>query len=300
MNPISLGISGANVTATQNAITYSFASASVASIVGNGTGSDDHLGIDDAISQPIAFNGGAGNDTLDVNAGTVTFNSDLHATTSNLTVNVNSGSAVVFNSVQHLAALNIAGATANVGAGGSNGLYVTNLTLDSAAALDMNDNDLVVNNGDFSTIQDLVFTGYRDHIDSTATGIVSSTSQATGGNTMLMLFDNSHVGATEWPPGSGNTIGANAIVGKYTYFGDTNLDGQVTGDDYSAIDASLGTTGLDPGVAILYGDTNFDGNITGDDYSSIDGNLGLGVGNPLTRPELPQALSIQRAADFLL
>ncbi len=98
---------------------------------------------------------------------------------------------------------------------------------------------------------------------------------------MLMLFDNALVGATEWPAGSGQSIGANAVVGKYTYFGDTNLDGQVTGDDYGAIDANLGTTGIAPGIEVLVGDTNFDGQITGDDYAAVDVNLGLGVANPL-------------------
>jgi hypothetical protein len=40
----------------------------------------------------------------------------------------------------------------------------------------------------------------------------------------------------------GLAIGPNAIVGKYTYFGDVNIDGQVTGDDYTVIDANLNTS----------------------------------------------------------
>ena len=73
----------------------------------------------------------------------------------------------------------------------------------------------------------------------------------------------------------------NAIIGKYTYFGDVNIDGQVTGDDYGTIDANLDTTPL-PGVAWLQGDANLDGIVTGDDYGTIDATLGSGTGNPLS------------------
>src|SRR5213079_717781 len=73
---------------------------------------------------------------------------------------------------------------------------------------------------------------------------------------------------------------ANAVIGKYTYFGDLNIDGQVTGDDYGTIDANLNTT-PDPRLAWLLGDANLDGIVTGDDYGTVDATLGLGVGAPL-------------------
>jgi hypothetical protein len=53
-----------------------------------------------------------------------------------------------------------------------------------------------------------------------------------------------------------------------TYFGDANIDGQVTGDDYTVIDANLNTTPL-AGLAWLSGDMNLDGSVTGDDYTVI-------------------------------
>ncbi len=149
------------------------------------------------------------------------------------------------------------------------------------ATFDTADNDLIVDGSAFTDIQQLVLHGYASSYTPGKTGIISSTSQANGGNTILALFDNAIVGHTEWPAASGQTISSTAIVGKYTYFGDTNLDGQVTGDDYGAVDANLGTTGLNPGNAWLMGDTNFDYKVTGDDYSAIDANLGLGSGSPL-------------------
>src|SRR4029078_5662138 len=80
--------------------------------------------------------------------------------------------------------------------------------------------------------------------------------------------------------GACTLIAPNASVGKYTYFGDLNFDGQVTGDDYGTIDANLNTTPA-PGRAWLRGDANLDGVVTGDYYGTIDATLGNGVGNPL-------------------
>src|SRR5205085_929124 len=108
-------------------------------------------------------------------------------------------------------------------------LYSGSLSIDPAAALDLNDNDLVMNYGTlpnpFTTIRDYVFAGYSSSPDATKTGIISSAGQ-TAGNTILALIDNSLVGAGDWPLGSGRTIDANAVIGKYTYFGDMDFDGQ--------------------------------------------------------------------------
>jgi hypothetical protein len=81
------------------------------------------------------------------------------------------------------------------------------------------------------------------------------------------------------------------VIGKYTYFGDANLDGQVTGDDYTVIDANLNTTPA-PGAAWLSGDMNLDGIVTGDDYTVIDANLGLGNGNPLSAASIARGASL--------
>ncbi len=185
-------------------------------------------------------------------------------------------------SAQDLSGLTIAaGARVAFAAGGNASLNTARLSLATGATLDLNDNDLVITTAAFSDVQNAVFVGYSDTPNTAATGIISTTSQNAGGNAMLLLFDNSQAGASEWPAGSGHLIAPTAIVGKYTYFGDTNLDGQVTGDDYAAIDAMLGTTGINPGIAVLMGDTNFDYQVTGDDYGAVDANLGLGAGNPL-------------------
>jgi Ca2+-binding RTX toxin-like protein len=59
------------------------------------------------------------------------------------------------------------------------------------------------------------------------------------------------------------------VVGNYTSGGDMNLDGQVTGDDYTVVDNNLNPP---PAVGLewLSGDMNLDGAATGDDYTVID------------------------------
>jgi hypothetical protein len=165
-------------------------------------------------------------------------------------------------------------------------LYLDNLNLGSigseSGTLDMNDNDLVVNNGDFSTIQNYMFDGYSTTVDSTKVGIISSTSQSlSGGTTLAAMFSNALGGVTDYPFGGGHTIGANAVVAKYTYFGDADWNGQVDSQDYTPVDANLGATGLDLGFSWFAGDMNFDGNVDVVDIGAVDAGLGLGVGNPL-------------------
>jgi autotransporter-associated beta strand protein len=66
----------------------------------------------------------------------------------------------------------------------------------------------------------------------------------------------------------GTTVSVNPqdVLIKYTYYGDTNLDGRVDGSDYSRIDNGVlqGLTGWQNG------DFNYDGVINGSDYTLID------------------------------
>jgi hypothetical protein len=167
--------------------------------------------------------------------------------------------------------------------GGKKTLQVGTLSLNTTGALDLADNDLVVDSAAYTDIRAYVLQG----VGPSTTGIDSSTST---GSTRLALFDNALLGTplTSW---NGGTISATAIVGKYTYFGDVNIDGQVTGDDYTVIDSNLNTT-PPVGLEWLRGDANTDGVVTGDDYTVVDANLGSGVGNPLGGGLTPSSLSV--------
>jgi hypothetical protein len=64
----------------------------------------------------------------------------------------------------------------------------------------------------------------------------------------------------------GQSVSDSDVLVKYTYYGDTNLDGKVDGSDYSRIDNGylMHLTGWSNG------DFNYDGVIDGSDYTLID------------------------------
>jgi hypothetical protein len=68
----------------------------------------------------------------------------------------------------------------------------------------------------------------------------------------------------------GISVAAADTIVMYTYAGDANLDGLISGDDYTAIDFNVAT----PGASGWFnGDFNYDGIISGDDYATIDFNI---------------------------
>jgi hypothetical protein len=172
---------------------------------------------------------------------------------------------------------------ASGGAGGVS--HLKDLSIAPNGRFDLNDNDLIVEYtgpSPFTQIKQWVNNGFSTTLDPNIKGIVSTTGQQGGGIAVLALFDNAYLNA---PSFNGQTLTSTSVVGKYTYFGDVNLDGQVTGDDYTVIDSNLNTT-PPIGAAWISGDANMDGQITGDDYTTIDSKLGTGVGNPLSPSSL--------------
>jgi exopolysaccharide biosynthesis protein len=258
----------------------------VTSSISNASGKIIRMQGDGLVVLSGSQNHGAGAQ-VNVNAGTLRIMTDLGGS-SPVALKLNAGITDI-RSQQHLLDVTMLGTSlATVQAGGGNTFRANTLSIAAGAELDLNDNDLVVTSGSFSTIQGLVLAGYAAGIDSTKKGITSTSGQASGGVTILALFNNALAGMAQWPPGSGQTISATAIVGKYTYLGDTNMDGQVTPQDYTAVDSNLGSNNIDRGIAWFYGDTNFDGNVTPQDYSGIDAALGLGAGNPLAAGAVPE------------
>ena len=111
-------------------------------------------------------------------------------------------------------------------------------------------------------------------------GIVTSQSNATAGNlTSIGIAEASRVKGitgTETAEFAGQNVDATAVLIKYTYGGDANLDGLINVDDYGRIDFNihLGVTGW------FNGEFNYDGKIDVDDYGIIDFN-NLIQGSPL-------------------
>jgi hypothetical protein len=80
--------------------------------------------------------------------------------------------------------------------------------------------------------------------------------------------------------GSGDALGlfegispaATDILIKYTYYGDTNLNGEVDGTDFSRVDTAYAADLTTPGqfTGWFNGDFNYDGYINGSDYTLMD------------------------------
>ncbi len=236
-----------------------------------------------------------------MHAGTATVSSALSTANPNLKLVVAGNARVISTASQKLGSLTIESlGDLTVQSGANKHLYTNTLSIAAGGKLDLRDNDLVITNGDFATIQSLVRGGYSANSDPSKTGIVSTSSQNNNGVSILALFNNALAGFSDWPPGSGNSIAAGSIVGKYALLGDTNLDGRVTMHDYTAIDANMGAS-VDPGIAWFCGDTNSDGNIDSSDYAILDAALGTMMSQfPAALPSRNAPLDPPRAADFIV
>src|SRR5581483_407635 len=163
-------------------------------------------------------------------------------------------------------------ATANTGT--LNTLTIAGATNAWTAALDTGSNDLVVASGDLPTITNQIKSGYHNG-NWGGTGIQSSAAAAAVGSghptglgysTASVLYAGSG--------GSGvfsgvNVTGGNVLI-RYTYSGDSNLDGTVDTSDFTAMSQNFGSTT----ASWLQGDFNYDGVVNALDFNAIASNFG--------------------------
>ena len=183
-------------------------------------------------------------------------------------------------------AANASAIAANHGNGANNNLFASSLKLSGTLGawtgkLDLSDNDLDVQSGSLTTLNDQVKQGYNANGQGLWNGNAGIGSSAAATDTThltaLGVIQNSTNGSPTGTAlyGSGTALGlfdgtspANSdVLIKYTYYGDANLDGKVDGSDYSRIDSAM----LNPQLTGWYnGDFNYDGVINGSDYTLLD------------------------------
>jgi hypothetical protein len=165
-------------------------------------------------------------------------------------------------------------------------LRTSTLTINgTGSTLNLNDNDLIIDYGgaggvgaspigssdgaSYTGVTGMIARGYTSG-DWTGDGLVTTTTQARSGVTTLAvaeaarLFD---LTGAQTAVFGGQTVDATAVLVKYTYTGDVNLDRSIDGADYGVIDNWVQFPGTD---RYENGDFNYDGVIDGADYGLID------------------------------
>jgi autotransporter-associated beta strand protein len=221
-----------------------------------------------SISDRTSNYSGAAGSIVKVGSGTLTLSGSNSFTGG---TNVSSGTLVLSgsNALPTDTALNIAsGAEVSIANHGSGAIAVVQASaLTNSGVMDITNNDLVLKGAGatglttaFNEIQAGYNGGAWNGTSSTAGVITSSTAAS---NTSYLTAVGLATGLTSF---EGLTVSTSDVLIKYTYYGDTNLDGGVDGSDYTNIDNGFNShlTGWQNG------DFNYDGVVDGSDYTLID------------------------------
>jgi autotransporter-associated beta strand protein len=157
-----------------------------------------------------------------------------------------------------------------------------NQVLSSTAAININGNMIIQNSPSLQSITQAVAGGYNSGAwnGSSSSALIPITSSAAAADTThlhaLGVIQNDNGMGTSTPlyntfEGYSSLNDSDVLI-KYTYYGDTNLDGKVDASDYSRIDAAFLANKTSPGsmTGWFNGDFNYDGVINGSDYTLMD------------------------------
>jgi hypothetical protein len=203
--------------------------------------------------------------------GETTFDSDAGSPGDLVLTVLVSGGVVSLASTEHLSSVSISnGATVVVSAATTKSVVVANaLSIGGTGTLNLQANAVDIAGGTLATISTEVQQGYAGG-NWNGSGITSSVAAADSLHlTAVGVIQNNQGGTalyTAANPFAGIIPAAGDILVEYTYYGDTNLDGEVDGSDYSRIDNGS----LNHLTGWFNGDFNYDGVIDGSDYTLID------------------------------
>jgi hypothetical protein len=157
---------------------------------------------------------------------------------------------------------------------------------------DLTNNKLIVNGSSLATVSNLVKLG-RNSGSWNGIGIVTSQSDAIGASsfTTLGVAMASDIAKITF---GGQSVNGGDVLVMYTYAGDADLSGRITGDDYFRIDQDF-TSSLS---GYSNGDFNYDNKINADDYFIIDRNYSR-QGLPFSAaPALAQVTAVPEPASI--
>ncbi len=276
-------VTASQVTSDGGSLSYT----NIQSMEIDGGAAADSLTIAQPLSFSPVFRGGADpsvTDTLYVHAGTYNFAGDARDTTASLALVVGDASsstpaAVNFASTEHLASLQLLGPASAVllphGTGPKRYVFASDIQIGPAATLDLADNDLIIQAT--AATRQALYDAIASAIGSArnggplwgGVGITSSAARNNADGTTglgAIINQTDPGGPALWTTFDGESVTSDAILVKYTWNGDTNLDGTIDAIDYQQID--MGYRLKAAGYA--NGDFDYSGAITQADYVLID------------------------------
>ncbi len=143
------------------------------------------------------------------------------------------------------------------------GVSVSSLSIAAGGKLDIANNHLLINFTGADPIATIA--GYL------ATGYGNGTWNGPGIDTSAAVINGSYgLGYADGADGVVAGLAPGQIEVKYTLYGDANLDGVVSGDDFAILASNIGqaVSGWDRG------DFNYDGVVSGEDFGLLIANLG--------------------------
>jgi len=135
-----------------------------------------------------------------------------------------------------------------------------------------------------ATVANQIKAGAGDQSSVGPGNIISSIAIANAGGlhkTALGYADASTLGVTSF---AGKTVDATAILVRYTYLGDANVDGKVNALDFNAVATSFG------GSSKIWsqGDFNSDGLVNTTDFTALSQNFNLTLPGPALGALVPE------------
>lgn len=229
----------------------------------SGFGGDDTIDVNSgAVSQPTIVDGGPGLDTINVGSAS------------------GSTAAALFQTTQDLAALRVyTGALATIASATDAVLSTQALQIDAGGILDLTDEDMIVDytgGSPINTIDGHLTGGYAGNAWNGA-GINSATAAANASKTTALGFgESSDVLGPDGGVFSGITVDATAVLVKYTWYGDAQLDGMVDITDLGRLATNWQMAGN-----WEQGDFDYSNFVDITDLGLLATNWQAGVGGPL-------------------
>ncbi|HEV8292216.1 MAG TPA: DUF3466 family protein, partial [Tepidisphaeraceae bacterium] len=263
-----------NITITADRISLGAAAANFNGIeainLDTGAG-DDAVNLNTALPFMPLVSAGDGNDSMTISSGVYTLSSDAGAGSVEA-INLQNSAILNLAVSQHLSRLSIGGtARVNLQADGAHFIYVNDLTVNTAASLDLVDNALIIETSDvdgaLTMVNGLLRSARNGQTRWAGSGISSSAAASNSITGLGAVINNDGAGAPIRTNLYGETLNTNMVLVVYTYEGDLDVNGTINADDYALIDSGY----AQKLSGYHWGDINYSGGApNSDDYFLID------------------------------